>query len=203
MINKNFGKRVENIWNDLRPMTKKMLEGALSPGKRGAKQKFSYDAHADWELSNLLKALDEQVRDPEASKDTGKLREIATLANVCAGVLESQTESAEVFIQLAKRALARNDFNRIDKLADVLFDRFSAGEIAEVIRQTEMAQIRAIAYETLAVLPTTLIVPLLEDPLYFEIACNALEQQAIEFESDEARKVLEHLGNEFDLEDDH
>ena len=72
-----------------------------------------------------------------------------------------------------------------------------------MIRQTEMAQIRAIAYETLAVLPTTLIVPLLEDPLYFEIACNALEQQAIEFESDEARKVLDHLGNEFDLEDDH
>lgn len=203
MMNKNFGERVENIWKDLRPMTKKMLEGALSSGKRGAKQKFSYDAHADWELSNLLKALDEQVRDPESSKDTGKLREIATLANVCAGVLESQTESAEVFIQLAKRALARNDFNRIDRLADILFDRFSAGEIAEIIRQTEMAQIRAIAYETLAVLPTTLIVPLLEDPLYFEIACNALEQQAIEFESDEARKVLEHLGNEFDLEDDH
>ncbi len=202
-MNKHFSKTVETIWNDLRPMTKRMLEGALTSGKRGAKQKFSYDAHADWELSNLLKALDEQVRDPKEKKDTGKLREIANLANICAGVLEAQTESAEVFIQLAKRVIARNDFDKLDKLTDVLFDRFSAGEIAEVIRQTEMAQIRAIAYETLAVLPTTLLVPLLEDPIYFDIACNALEQQAVEFESDEARKVLEHLGSEYDYEDDH
>lgn len=202
-MNKNFGERVENIWNDLRPMTRQMLVGALKTSKPGAKQKFSYDAHADWELSSLLTALDEQVRDPESRQDVIKLKEITDLADVCAGVLEARTESAEVFIQLAKRSLAKNDFARIDKLADILFDRFSAGEIAEIIRQTELAQIRALAYETLAVLPTTLIVPLLDDPLYFEIACNVLEQQAIEFDSAEARTVLEHLDEGSDFDEDH
>lgn len=201
-MNKNFGKSVENIWNDLRPMTKRMLKVALGPGKLTSKQKFTYDAHSDWELSKLLKALDDRVSDPSARSEPGKLKELANLADVCAGVLEARTESAEVFIQLAKRALAKNDFERIDRLADVLFERFSAGEVAEVIRQTELAQIRAIAYETLAVFPTTLILPLLDDPLYFEIACNVLEQQAIEFESDEARAVLEHLDSEFGFEDD-
>ncbi len=115
------------------------------------------------------------------------------MADLCANVLESQTESAEVFIQLAQRALARNNFKKIDALSDVLFERFTSGEIAEVIRQTNMPQIKAIAYETLVVLPVSLIIPLLDDPLYFEIACNALEQQAVEFESDEARSVLEEL----------
>ncbi|QQS42590.1 MAG: hypothetical protein IPM63_06555 [Acidobacteriota bacterium] len=202
-MNKNFGERVENIWKDLRPMTKKMLEGAMSPGKPNTRQKFSYDARSDWELSSLLTALDEQAKESKERKNEVQLRAIRNFADVCAGVLEARTESAEVFIQLAKRALARNDFRRIDKLADILFDRFTAGEIAEIIRQTELAQIRALAYETLAVLPTTLIVPLLEDPLYFDIAVNVLEQQALEFDSDDAKLVLDHLDDEMDAEDDH
>lgn len=202
-MNKNLGERVENIWKDLRPMTKKMLEGAMSPGKPNTRQKFSYDARSDWELSSLLAALDEQAKESRQRKNDTQLRAIRNLADVCAGVLEARTESAEVFIQLAKRALARNDFKRIDKLADILFERFTAGEIAEIIRQTELAQIRALAYETLAVLPTTLIVPLLEDQLYFDIAVNVLEQQALEFDSDDAKLVLDHLDDEMDVEDDH
>jgi hypothetical protein len=43
------------------------------------------------------------------------------------------------------------------------------------------------------------IVPLLDDPLYYEIARNALEQQAFEYESEEAREILEQL--EFGFED--
>jgi len=186
---KNLGKEVETIWNDLRPMTKEMLVKASKTNLK--KQTISYDAHADWELSSLLTALDEEVRGKTA--DIGNASELRDLAETCAKVLEAQTESAEVFIQLAERALARNDFAKIDELADVLFERFSAGETSEVIRQTKLPQIRAIAFETLAVLPVTLITPLLDDPLYFEIACNVLEQQAIEFESDEARQVLEQL----------
>ena len=186
---KNFGKQVETVWKDLRPITKKMLVKALKTNLK--KPTFSYDAHSDWELSNLLNALDQEV----GQKDSRKVNdtELRNLAEICASVLESQTESAEVFIQLAKRALARNDFSKIDELADVLFERFSSGETAEVIRQTRLPQIRAIAFETLAVLPVTLITPLLEDPLYFEIGCNVLEQQAVEFDSDEARHVLEQL----------
>ena len=197
MTIKDFGARVESVWEGLRSVTKKMIVRALQEKSGNAPtaptQKFSYDAHADWELSRLLSALDEQAKTAEVKADAEKLREIKQLAETCASVLESKTESAEVFIQLVTRAVQRNDFNKIDRLADILAERFSAAEIAEVIRQTELAQIRAIAFETLAMMPVSAIFPLLDDQIYFDIARNALEQQAFEFESEEAREVLEQL----------
>lgn len=193
MMIKDFGARVESVWEGLRPLTKKMLAGVIDANAATPKQKFSYDAHADWELSRLLSALDEQRKDTEIRKDDGKLREIKVIAETCADVLEAQTESAEVFIQLATRAVERNDFKKIDALADILFDRFPAGEIAEVVRQTELAQIRAVAYETLAQLPTQSILPLLDDSIYYDIVRNTLEQQAFEFDNEEARQIVEQL----------
>ncbi len=195
MMIKDFGARVESVWQGLRPVTKKMLSGAGdAPAKPN--RKFSYDAHADWELTRLLSVLDEQSENKEMKKDAEKLRDIKEFSETCARVLESQTESAEAFIQLAKRALARNDFRKIDQLADILANRFSAGEVAEIVRQTDMAQIRALAYESLALMPVPSLLKVLDDPLYFEIIRNALEQQAFEYESVEARLILEHL--EFD-----
>lgn len=200
MTIKDFGARVISVWEGLRPMTKKMLVGVLQENSGTMPltqaQKFSYDTHADWELSRLLSVLDEQTKDAEVKKNVEKLREIKQLAETCASVLQTQTESAEVFIQLAERIIQRNDFNRLDRLADVLSERFSAGEIAEIIRQTELAQIRAIAYETLTIIPVPFLLPLLDDPLYFEIARNALEQQAFEFDNEDAQQILEQL--EFD-----
>ena len=193
MTIKDFGARVESVWQDLRPVTKKMLVGALQTSVNKPNQKFSYDAHADWELSRLLSALDEQAKATDGKQDAEKLREIKQFSSTISRVLEAQTASAEVFIQLAKRAIARNDYKKIDELADVLMKRFSASEIAEVVRQTDMAQIRAVAYETLSMLPTSALVPLLDDSIYTEIAVNALEQQAFEYESEEARDVLEQL----------
>lgn len=193
MMIKDFGARVESVWEGLRPLTKKMLAGVIEANQAAPKQKFSYDAHADWELSRLLSALDEQAKDATVRQNTEKLREIKTVAETCADVLEAQTESAEVFIQLATRAFERNDFKKIDVLADILFDRFPAGEIAEVVRQTELAQIRAVAYETLAQLPTQSILPLLDDSIYYDIVRNALEQQAFEFDNEEARQIVEQL----------
>jgi hypothetical protein len=193
MTIKDFGARVESVWQGLRPVTKKMLVGALHTNAAKSNQKFSYDAHADWELSRLLFALDEQANSTEVKEDAEKLREIRQFSSACAKVLEAQTASAEVFIQLAKRAIARNDYKKLDALADVLLTRFSAGEIAEIIRQTDMAQIRAIAYETLALLPVSAIMTILEDSIYTEIAVNALEQQAFEYDSEEARELLEQL----------
>ncbi len=197
MTIKNFGARVVSVWEGLRPMTKKMLVGALqtSGGSQtnAPSQKFSYDVHAEWELSRLLSALDEQTKDAEVRKDAGRLKEIKQLAETCAKVLQTQTASAEVFIQLATRTVQRNDFANLDRLADVLAQRFSAGEVAEIIRQTELAQIRAVAYETLALMPLNNLFPLLDDPLYFEIARNAIEQQAFEFDNEEAQQILEQL----------
>jgi len=200
MTIKNFGARVVSVWEGLRPMTKKMLVGAVqSSGANLANpqtQKFSYDVHAEWELSRLLSALDEQTKKAEVRRDAEKLSEIKQLAEACAKVLQTQTASAEVFIQLATRAVQRNDFNNLDRLADVFAQRFSAVEVAEVIRQTELAQIRAIAYETLAMMPVAHLLPLLDDSLYFEIARNAIEQQAFEFDNEEAQQILEQMDSD-------
>jgi hypothetical protein len=201
MMIKDLGSRVVSVWEGLRPETKKLLVGVLESKTvptQTPTQKYSYDAHADWELSRLLTALDEQSRNPASKENSEILNEISQLAESCVRVLESQSGSAEVFIQLAERAIKKHDYNKLDTLSDRLAERFSAGEIAEVVRQTEVPQIRAIAYETLAMLPVNLIIPLLDDPLYADIAANSLEQKAFEFDSDEARDVLEQY--EFEQE---
>ena len=199
---KDLGAGVVSVWEGLRPITKKMLEGAMSANSTtqpsNSVQKFSYDAHADWELSRLLTALDEQSK-KAASANSDILNEIAQLAETCASVLEAQSGSAEVFIQLAERAIKQHNYNKLDKLADRLSERFSAGEIAEIVRQTDAPQIRAIAYETLALLPVPTILPLLEDPLYSDIAANALEQKAYEYDSEEARDLLDQYDNESEV----
>ena len=196
---KNLGAGVVSVWEGLRPITKQMLEGVMNAGNttqpNNSAQKYSYDAHADWELSRLLSALDEQSRKSSAKN----LNEISQLAETCARVLEAQSGSAEVFIQLAERAIKQHDYNKLDKLSDRLSERFSAGEIAEIVRQTDVAQIRAIAYETLALLPVPIILPLLEDPLYSDIAANALEQKAYEYDSEEARDLLDQYDAETEV----
>lgn len=197
MTIKNFGARVVNVWKGLRPMTKKMLVGALElyRGKMTTPptQKFLYDTRTDWELSRLLAVLDEQTANQEVQQDREKLRELVQFAETCAGVLESQTESAEVFIQLATRAIIRHDFEQIDHLANILIERFPVSEVAEIIRQANLPHIQAIAYETLALKPVSALLPLLEDPVYTGIAHNTLEQQAYEFENEEARQILAML----------
>jgi len=199
---KDLGSGVASIWEGLRPQTKKMLVGVLeskSVPTQTATQRYSYDAHADWELSRLLFALDEQSKNPGSRKNSEILNEISDLAETCVRVLESQSGSAEVFIQLAERAIRKHDYNKLDTLADRLAERFSAGEIAEVVRQTDIPQIRALAYETLAMLPVSLLAPLLDDSLYADIAANSLEQKAFEFDSDEARDVLEQFEYEQEM----
>jgi hypothetical protein len=199
---KDLGAGVVSVWEGLRPITKKMLEGVMNASSTSAPnnsiQKYSYDAHADFELSRLLTALDEQSK-TSPPKNTDILNEIAQLAETCVRVLEAQSGSAEVFIQLAERAIKQHDYNKLDKLADRLAERFSAGEIAEIVRQTEAPQIRAIAYETLALLPVPAILPLLDDPLYAEIAANALEQKAYEYDSEEARDLLDQFDSETEV----
>ncbi len=202
---KELGGRVASVWDGLRPNTKKMLVGALQSSSSSPANiktpKFSYDAHADWEVSRLLTALDEQSRKSTTRKDSTRLAEISQFADACARVLEAQSASAEVFIQLAERIIKENNYDRLDKLADTLAARYSAGEIAEIVRQTELPQIRAIAYETLSMLPIPMILPLLDDPLYAEIAAGALEQKAYEFDNEEARDILDQLDAESSLTD--
>jgi hypothetical protein len=196
MMIKDYGSQVESVWEGLRPLTKKMLVGAMTPSF--TKQTFSYDIHADWELSQLLTVLDVQLHDVEVKKSVDKLDEINQLAETCVNVLQSQTESAEVFIQLAERHLENKDYVAVDFLSDIMKNRFSVGEMCEVARQTTNPAIRAIAFETIAIMEVEEIVPSLEDPIYEEIARTALEIKAIEYESIEARRVLEN----YDFEED-
>ena len=82
---KEFGGTIASVWDGLRPVTKKMLVGALQASNSAPASsktpKFSYDAHADWEVSRLLSALDEQSRTSEVRKDSSKLTEIKQLAD--------------------------------------------------------------------------------------------------------------------------
>lgn len=200
MIIKDIGGKVESVWEGMRPVTRKMVTRAFQSGSSAGAMppspKTNYDAHADWEVSGLLTALDERSRSGDIRKNAAKLTEIEQMASACVRLLEAQSASAEVFIQLAERTIKANDYDHLDKLADRLAERFSAGEIAEIIRQTNMPQIRAIAYETLAMMPISTITPLLDDSLYSGIAANSLEQKAFEFDSDEARDILEQFDSE-------
>jgi hypothetical protein len=205
MMIKDFGARVESVWEGLRPVTKKMLVGALQAKTENIAntpaQKFSYDTQSDWELSRLLSALDEQAKNADVAGNPEKLSELQRLTETCISVMEAQSESAEVFIQLAERALAKRDYKEIDRLADLLAERFSVGEMCEVARQTTNPAIRAIAMETIALMPVEEILPSLDDPIYEAIARAALEMKAIEYESEDARRVLDHFGFDEMLED--
>lgn len=200
MTIKDFGARVADVWEGLRPVTRRMIVGALQQqqmaSSAAAGQKFFYDAHSDWELSRLLTALDERANDVDARRDTKNLRQLRRVADATARVLEAQTESAEIFIQLVTRALLRYDYARVEMLADALNARFSAGEICEIVRQAETAPVRALAFEALALVPVAQFIPLIDDPLYGDIVRTALEQQAFEFDSDDARLLLEQLMTE-------
>ncbi|MDQ4120486.1 MAG: hypothetical protein M3209_03465 [Acidobacteriota bacterium] len=198
MTIKDFGARVADVWEGLRPVTRRMVVGALqqqtaSSANSAAGQKFFYDAHSDWELSRLLSALDDRAGDAEARKNLTNLRELRRIADVTARVLEAKTESAEIFIQLVERALLRYDYARVDSLADALTARFSAAEVCEIVRQAQHAPVRALAFESLAQVPVSRLFPLIDDPLYADIVRTALEQQAFEFESEDARILLEQL----------
>ena len=205
MMIKDFGARVESVWEGLRPVTKKMLVGALQAKNENPvntpTQKFSYDTQSDWELSRLLSALDEQAKNTDLADNPEKLSELQRLTETCISVLEAQSESAEVFIQLAERALLKRDYKEIDRLADLLAERFSVGEMCEIARQTTNAAIRAIAMETIVLMPVEEIVPLLDDQIYEDIARAALEIKAYEYESEEARRILDHFGFDEILED--
>lgn len=200
---KDLGGRVASVWETLRPVTKKMLVGEMRSGPTTPRSsRLQYDAHADWELSSLLFALDELSVSKDIKDDATKMSEMSKLAAVCVRMLETQSASAEIFIQLASRAVRDNDFARLDRLADRLAERYTASEIAEVIRQSESPQIRAIAYETLAMLSVSTLEPLLTDSLYGEIAGNAISQKAYEFDSEEALAALERMRfDSFELED--
>jgi Fic family protein len=187
-----FGPRVANVWNHLRTTTRSLVERAWKSSGGGSvmqiPQSTPYDPRADHELSQLLAALDEHTT--EAGPPAGDAsREARRLADACANVLTQQTQSAEVFAQLIRRAHQRNDYARIDALAEMLSERLAPSEVCELARANNVV-VRALAQESLTQMPASLLVALLRDPVDALVARHALERQATEYASEEAYRAL-------------
>lgn len=196
----DFGARIASVWKGLRPATRSMVESALlsaaanlSAASTTPRPGSVYDARAEWELSRLLAALDERAREPGAAAlSDEQARELQHMADACALVLHKEARSAEVFGQLLERALHAHNYARVDALADTLPARLAPSEACELARHPNAA-VRAIAQETLAQGPTGVLVELLSDPVDSDVARDALKRQAEEFDSDEARWIINAL----------
>jgi hypothetical protein len=188
----DFGSRIANAWSELRPATRGLVERALQAGGSGtpSSRNFHYDARADLELSRFLAALDDRAA--EKALDPEKGGKLKSIADTCAAVLLEQTESAEVFTQLVRRAQAQRDYNRIDTLADALTSRFPPSEICELARSEDKV-VRELANEALARCPISVLYSLLNDPVDAETARAALRRQVVEYGSEEARQLVNAL----------
>ncbi|MBD0326072.1 MAG: hypothetical protein ICV68_06565 [Pyrinomonadaceae bacterium] len=195
MMVEDFGARVASVWEGLRATTRSLVERALQTSVSGSGQAsvgggLSYDPRADWELSRLLAALDERAQEAgTASLNAEQASGLRRMAETCAAMLQTQTQSAEVFMQLVMRAHRQHDYARIDALADALTARFAPSEICELAR-CPFPVVRALAQEALAQAPTSVLFALLADPVDLEIARDALERQALEYGSEEARRIV-------------
>ena len=192
-----FGGRVASVWQGLRASTRSLVERALASAApvvgtstmRGA----LYDARSEWELSRLLAALDGRTKESGARVlNAEEERELTRMAETCARVLYGEARSAEVFAQLLERALAVRDYARVDILADTFTARLPPGEVCELARHPNPS-VRALAHEALAQSPTGVLVELLGDPVDADVARDALELQAADYGSEEARWVVSAL----------
>ena len=209
MTIEDFGARVASVWQGLRPATRSLVERALStpppPTITNAtltRTDATYDARSEWELSRLLAALDERASERgESVLSAEQASELVRMSETCAAVLHRQARSAEVFAQLLERAFHVKDYARVDAVADVMTTRLAPSELCEMARNANPA-VRAVAQEALLQMPTGVLVALLGDPVDAETARIALECQADEYESEEARFVvnaLEQVDEEGDL----
>ena len=186
--------RIATVWSQLRPATRGLVERALQAAATGTQtsRSFQYDARADLELSRFLAALDDRAAEKTAALDTETGGKLKSVADTCASVLQEQTESAEVFTQLVRRAEMQKDYKRIDTLADALTSRFPPSEICELARSEDVV-VRELANEALARCPLSVLAGLLNDPVDAETARYALRRQIVEYGSEEARRLVAAL----------
>jgi len=194
LVIEDFGSRIATVWSELRPGTRGLVERALhaAAGNAPPVRNFHYDARADLELSKFLSVLDDRAGEKSDALDPETVTKVRSVANTCAEVLLEQTESAEVFAQLVRRAESQRDYKRIDILADALNSRFPPSEICELAR-SEDTIVRELANEALARCPISVLAGLLSDPVDAEIARLALRRQVIEYGSEEARQIVNVL----------
>lgn len=196
-----FGGRIASVWQTLRPATRSLMESALTSatGTLAAAATTTraattpYDARSEWELSRLLAALDGRAKESGVRVlNAEEERELTRMAETCARVLYGEARSAEVFAQLLERAFAAHDYRRVDVLADTFTARLPPSEMCELARHANPG-VRALAHEALAQSPTGVLVELLGDPVDADVARDALELQAADYGSEEARWVVSAL----------
>jgi hypothetical protein len=193
----DFGARIATVWSELRPATRGLVERALQGASSGTPtaRNFQYDARADLELSRFLAALDDRAAEKSNTLDPESVAKLKSIADTCASVLQEQTESAEVFAQLVRRAETQKDYKRIDVLADALTSRFPPSEICELARSEDVI-VRELANEALSRCPVSVLAGLLNDPVDAETARAALRRQVAEYGSEDARQLLLALEQE-------
>lgn len=193
----DFGGRIASVWSELRPATRGLVERALqgAGSSNPTMRNFQYDARADLELSRFLAALDDRAAEKPSPLDAETGGKLKSVADTCASVLQEQTESAEVFAQLVRRAEIQKDYKRIDLLADALTSRFPPSEICELARSEDVV-VRELANEALARCPVSILSALLNDPVDAETARAALRRQVAEYGSEDARRLLAALEQE-------
>jgi hypothetical protein len=193
----DFGARIATVWSELRPATRGLVERALQAAASGAPgaRNLHYDARADLELSRFLAALDDRAAEKSDTLDAATVAKLKAIADTCASVLQDQTESAEVFAQLVRRAESQKNYKRIDVLADALTSRFPPSEICELARSEDVI-VRELANEALARCPASVFSVLLDDPVDAETARAALRRQVAEYGSEDAKQLLLALEQE-------
>ena len=210
MTIEDFGARVASVWQGLRPSTRNLLERALTTpanapqtaAANASRTDAAYDARSEWELSRLLAALDERADEKTGARlSDEQSRDLLRVAETCASVLHRQARSAEVFSQLLARAVRAKDYARVDALADVMTARLAPSELCEMARDPNPS-VRAVAHESLLQLPTATLVSLLGDTVDADTARSALESQADEYDSEEARIIVHALEQVEGDEDD-
>jgi hypothetical protein len=203
MTIEDFGARVVSVWQGLRPSTRNLVVRALTTttpvpqttaaAANASRTDAAYDARSEWELSRLLAALDERADEKTSARlSDEQSRDLLRIAETCASVLQRQARSAEVFSQLLSRAVRAKDYTRVDALADVMTARLVPSELSEMARDPNPS-VRAVAQEALLQLPTSTLVSLLGDPVDADTARSALEAQAVEYDSEEARIIVHAL----------
>ncbi len=193
MISEKLGPRVTSAWNELRPQTRTLLERASQtiPATPGEPPR-TYDPRVDRELSRLLAALDERSQRADAANEDEPAHQARQLADTCVQMLTQQTQSGEVFAQLIQRAHARQQYARLDELANSMATRLAPSELCDLARSPNVI-VRALAQEVLAQAPTSLLRALLYDPIDAEVARSVIERQAHEFGMEEAKRTLREI----------
>ena len=172
-----LGGRIATVWSELRPATRGLVERALQAAATGTPNNTQFSIRRPGRPRTQP-----FPRRARRSRSPRKLEHISTpkpagnsrsIADTTASVLQEQTESAEVFAQLVRRAEMQRDYKRIDTLADALTSRFPPSEICELAR-SEDTIVRELANEALARCPVSLLIGLLNDPVDAETARSAL-----------------------------